>query len=81
MPGGEAFAGSIATTDRLVRTAVAAGAELTDAVKMMSETPARIAGMKHKGVIAPGCDADFTVFTEGVSVCETVSGGKTVYKK
>ena len=48
---------------------------------MMSETPARIAGMKHKGVIAPGCDADFTVFTEGVSVCETVSGGKTVYKK
>ncbi len=43
MPDRSAFAGSVATTDRLVRTMVQlAGIPLTDAIRMMTLTPARI---------------------------------------
>ena len=42
MPDRKAFAGSVATTDRLVRTMIyLAGVPLIDAVRMMSLTPAR----------------------------------------
>ena len=44
-----AFAGSIATADRLVRVAVKeAGIPLPDAVKMMTQTPARIMGLTQE---------------------------------
>ena len=40
MPDRSAFAGSVATTDRLVRTMVQlAGIPLTDAIRMMTLTP------------------------------------------
>ena len=43
MPDRKAFAGSVATTNRLVATVVhKAGIPLLDAVKMASLTPARI---------------------------------------
>ena len=43
MPDRKAFAGSVATTDRLVRTMIyLAGVPLIDAVRMMTLTPARI---------------------------------------
>ncbi len=46
MPDGKNFAGSIATTSRLVRTMVQrAGVELTAAVRMAALTPARMLGM------------------------------------
>lgn len=38
------------------------GYTLSDIVKWMAEAPARIAGLEHKGRIAVGYDADFTVF-------------------
>lgn len=58
-----AFAGSVATDDRLVRTAVEqAEIPLTDAVRMMSLTPAQIMRVDaRKGSIAPGKNADFVV--------------------
>ena len=52
------LAGSIATMDVLVRTMVKAGIPLADAVRMASETPARIMGVDdRKGAIAEryGC--------------------------
>ena len=53
LPDRSAFAGSVATADRLVRNMVRmAGAPLLDAVKMMSLTPARImgfSGSRHPG--------------------------------
>ncbi len=65
-----AFAGSIATTDVLVKTAISAGIPLEDTVKMITETPATVMGLKHNGRIAPGFDALFTVFDENINVFE-----------
>lgn len=81
MPGGEAFAGSVATTDRLVRNAIMAGATLVDAVKMITSTPASIIGIKDRGEIVCGKRADFTVFDDEINIAAVVSGGKTIYER
>ena len=71
-----AFAGSIATADRLVRVAVKeAGIPLTDAVKMMTSTPAKIMKLSGKGRIAPGMDADFAVFDEDINIKKVFAKG------
>ncbi len=66
LDGGQAFAGSVATADRLVRTAVSAGIPLVDAVKMASETPAKLIGCTSKGTLAPGMDADILIFNDDI---------------
>jgi N-acetylglucosamine-6-phosphate deacetylase len=64
-----AFAGSIATADRLLRVAVKeAGIPLPDAVRMLTETPARILNLEHKGRIAVGTDADLVVLDSHLNV-------------
>ncbi len=65
-----AFAGSIATSDQLLQRTVAAGIPLADTVKMMTETPANIMGLKTKGKIAKGYDAQFTVFDEDLNIVD-----------
>lgn len=65
-----AFAGSIATSDQLLKRTVAAGISLEDTVKMMTETPANIMGLKTKGKIAKGYDAQFTVFDKNLNIVE-----------
>ena len=72
-----AFAGSVATTDRLVRVMhKEAGVPLLDAVKMMTSTPARIIGIgRQKGTIAVGMDCDLTVFDDDINVKAVFSGG------
>ena len=61
-----ALAGSIATMDRLVRTAVQqAGFPMDVACRMISETPAKIMGIyDRKGSLEPGKDADIVLFDE-----------------
>ena len=61
-----AFAGSIATADILLKTAVKAGCTIPEAVKMMTATPAAVMGLESKGKIAKGFDAQFTVFDENL---------------
>ena len=63
-----AFAGSIATSDILLKTAVKAGCSVADAVKMMTETPATVMGLETKGKIDAGFDAQFTVFNENLDI-------------
>ena len=60
-----ALAGSIATTDRMIRTIVGrTNIPLEDAIRMASETPARILGVfDRKGSIEKGKDADLWFFT------------------
>lgn len=65
-----AFAGSIATCDRLVKTAAEAGTDIALAVKMITQTPAKVMGLKTKGRIAPGFDALFTVFDDEFNVSD-----------
>ena len=76
-----AFAGSVATTDRLVRTMVQlAEVPLVDAVKMMTLTPARIMRIDGaKGSIEEGKDADFVLFGENIDVSHTIIEGKVIY--
>lgn len=75
LPDHSAFAGSVATTDRLVRTFVKAGAGLCDAVKMASTTPAKVLGLK-KGRLEPGYDADLVLFDDDVNIKGVVLDGR-----
>ncbi|MGM9679449.1 MAG: N-acetylglucosamine-6-phosphate deacetylase [Bacteroidaceae bacterium] len=65
-----ALAGSIATSDRLVRTLVQqAEVPLEDAVRMASETPAHIMGVhRRKGALARGKDADIVILDDKLKV-------------
>lgn len=72
-----AFAGSIATAERLVRVAVEeAGLPLTEAVSMMTATPASIMKLARKGRLAPDMDADFAVFDPAFTVQAVFVGGE-----
>lgn len=59
-----AFAGSIATTDVLVKRTVSAGIEMPKVIRMMTQTPAQVMGLSGKGRIAHGYDAQFTIFDD-----------------
>ena len=72
-----AFAGSIATADRLVRVCVQAGIPLADAVRMASENPARVLGL-NAGRLAPGADADILFFDGSIRISRVISGGVPV---
>ena len=78
-----AFAGSVATADRLVRTMVKiAEVPLLEAVKMMTSTPAKIIGIdKHKGTLAVGKQADIVIFDDDINIGMTIIEGKPVYSK
>ena len=78
-----AFAGSVATPDRLVRTMVdLAQVPLAKAVKMITETPARVMGIyDQRGSLDDGKAADITVFDDKVRVQLTMVGGEIVYTK
>ncbi|HHY99042.1 MAG TPA: N-acetylglucosamine-6-phosphate deacetylase [Firmicutes bacterium] len=81
LPDRSAFAGSVATTDRLVRTMVEmAEIPLRDAITMMTSTPARILGISdRKGKIAVGMDADIVLFDENINVKMTMVEGNMVH--
>jgi N-acetylglucosamine-6-phosphate deacetylase len=80
LPDRSSFAGSVATADRLVRTMVAAGIPLLDAVRMITVTPARLLGLEdRKGSLVVGKDADIVVFDDAINVATTIVGGKIVY--
>lgn len=75
-----ALAGSIATMDRLIRTAVnMAGIPLQDAARMASETPARIMGVyDRKGSIQKGKDADIIIFDKELNLTHVIAMGKEI---
>lgn len=83
LPDRSAFAGSVSTSDRLVRTMVKlAEVPLVDAVKMVTLTPAKLLGIDHcKGVIAPGKDADLVVFDAHINVSLVMVGGQVRFDK
>lgn len=75
------FAGSVATTDRLVRTMVQmADIPLIEAVRMMTKTPASIMGVEaQKGSLTVGKDADVLIFDENINIKATIINGEVVY--
>ncbi len=76
---GSAFAGSIATTDVLVRTCTKrAGIALESAIKMITEVPARIMKLDTKGALKVGYDADIVIFDEDINVIKTIVSGNVI---
>lgn len=82
LPDRTAFAGSVATADRLVRNMVKmAEISLIEAVKMISITPASIIKIDDKkGSLVAGKDADIVLFDENINIETTMVNGKIVYQ-
>lgn len=80
LPDRSAFAGSVCTADRCVRTMYKqAKVKLEDAVRMMTYNPARILGLeKKKGTLAPGMDGDVVIFNDNVEIQKVIVSGYAV---
>lgn len=82
LPDRTSFAGSVSTTDRLVRNMVQmADVSLLDSVRMMTVTPARIMGANQKGSLAAGKDADIVIFDPDIRIQMTIVEGRIIYEK
>jgi N-acetylglucosamine-6-phosphate deacetylase len=83
LPDRSAFAGSVATADRLVRTMTQlAAVSLPDAIRMITQTPAEIMGIAdRKGSLGVGKDADIVIFDEGINIETTLIQGKIVHQR
>lgn len=57
------------------------GCSIEDAVKMSSVNQAREFGLTQKGSLSVGKDADMVIMNKELDVQETISYGKSVYKK
>ena len=78
LPDRSAFAGSVATCDRLLRVMIQeAGVPLCDAVKMLTLTPAKIMGIqKDFGSLTSGKYADVVLFDKEINVSKVIIQGK-----
>lgn len=83
LPDRTAFAGSVATADRCVRTMLnMAEVPLVETIQMMSHNPARILGIEgQKGSLSVGKDADIVIFNPEIEVQKTIVKGRSVYQK
>jgi N-acetylglucosamine-6-phosphate deacetylase len=81
LPDRSAFAGSVATANRLVRTMISmAEVPLADAIKMITYTPAGILNITdRKGSLAPGKDADIVIFDADINIETTIIKGRICY--
>lgn len=80
LPDRTAFAGSVATADRCVRTMVQlAGVPLLHAVQMMTSTPAQICKVgRTKGSLTISKDADVVVFDSDIQIKTTIINGHVI---
>lgn len=77
LPDRTAFAGSVATFDRLVRTMIKqGGVSLEEAVKMASTTPAKIMKLENTGALKEGYYADIILFDDDINVKKTIINGR-----
>ena len=81
LPDRTAFAGSVATFDRLVRNMLTmAQVPMHEVIAMASRTPARIMGFADRGELAPGLRADIVLFDENVNVSLVIREGRMIWK-
>ena len=81
LPDRSAFAGSVATADRLVHNMIKlADVPIAEAVKMMTSTPASIMGIADKkGALEVGKDGDVILFDGDINIHTTIIGGRIIY--
>ena len=81
VPDRSCFSGSCATTNRLVRNMIRmADVTLTDAVRMATANPARMAHLPDRGTIREGAYADIVIFDDTIDVSLTMVNGKVVFE-
>lgn len=75
------LAGSILALDQALRNVIEiTGCGLSDALAMMTSTPARLLGLDGAlGRIAPGCAADLVLLSPDLRVRQTIVGGEVVF--
>lgn len=75
---GSAFAGSVASGNRLLRTILEnTSATLPEGVRMLTKNPAEILGIENeKGSLQVGFDADLVLFDKDINVIRVMNGGK-----
>ena len=74
------LAGCIVTLDGAVRNMVRlGGAKPEEALRMVTERPARALGLQNRGWIAPGADADLTLLSDDLRVVQTYVGGELAF--
>lgn len=79
LPDRSVFAGSIATSSMLLERGVNHyGLTLVDTVKMITETPAKILGLKNKGKIEKSYIADIVIFDENYKVNNVILNGNII---
>ena len=77
LPDKSAYAGSVATADRLVRVMYKdVGISLTDVIKMMCKTPARAMKIENRGELKEGFFADLVFFDDNVNIKKVIIEGK-----
>lgn len=75
----QAFVGSVATTDRLLKNMCKlGGANIIDVAKMMSTTPARVMGYSDRGLLEVGKRADIVLVNSELDVTDVYLGGEKV---
>lgn len=79
LPDRSRFAGSVATSAMMLDRAVNHyGFSVTDAVKMLSSSPAKIMGMTDRGKIENNLLADLVVFDERLKIVDVIKSGKKI---
>ena len=82
LPDRSVFAGSVCTTNKLVRNMIElADVSLLDAVRMASANPARMVNLRDRGSIREGNFADILIFDESINISLTMVNGNVVFEK
>src|ERR1035437_5584296 len=76
---GGAIAGGTAHLLDVVRTTVAGGVPLVDAVRAASTTPATVPGDSQVGALEAGCRADVVITDSGLRVVQVMRAGTVVH--
>lgn len=82
LPDRTAFAGSVATADRLIRTMwQLTQAPLYEVVKMITLNPAKLLKLDgQKGSISIVKDADLVIFDDNIEVSVVMVGGRITFE-
>ena len=81
VPDRSCFSGSCATTNRLVRNMInMADLTVTDAVRLATANPARMAHLRDRGTIREGAYADIVIFDDNIDVCLTMVNGNVIFE-
>ncbi|MBQ7001261.1 MAG: N-acetylglucosamine-6-phosphate deacetylase [Oscillospiraceae bacterium] len=79
LPALGCFAGSVASSDRLIRTMVKqVGLPVPLAVSMLTKNPAEMLGLREKGELKVGYDADLVFLNENFTAEAVMLGGKII---